>query len=171
MKIVHINESSFNRVLTEDEEKKELPFQTFYEEVLKFIKGLLNDPIGTKPSEILRDYGLHNGMLRKKLLDYGVITKEEDIREPYDETDGNQESRYYVSYKVPRENFKDKLRKLHSSLINVNEEITRDEINMMLNSPLTMGVVCNGNAPEYVKQATDIYNNKIKKNKKNETKN
>lgn len=116
MKIVHINESSFNRVLTEDEENKELPFQTFYEEVLKFIKGLLNDPIGTKPSEILRDYGLHNGMLRKKLLDYGVITKEEDIREPYDETDGNQESRYYVSYKVPRENFKDKLRKLHNSL-------------------------------------------------------
>ena len=170
MKIVHLNESSFNRVLTEDEEKKELPFQTFYEEVLKFIKGLLNDPIGTKPSEILRDYGLHNGMLRKRLLDYGVITKEEDIREPYDETDGKQESRYYVSYKVPRENFKDKLRKLHSSLVNVNEEITRDEINMMLNSPLTMGVVCNGNAPEYVKQATDIYNNKIKKNKKYETK-
>ena len=86
MKIVHLNESKFNAIL---EEKKELPFQTFYEEVLKFIKGLLNDPIGTKPSEILRDYGLHNGMLRKKLLDYGVITKEEDIRELYDETDGN----------------------------------------------------------------------------------
>ena len=103
MKIVHLNESSFNRVLCE-EENKELPFQTFYEEVLKFIKGLLNDPIGTKPSEILRDYGLHNGMLRKRLLDYGVITKDEDIREPYDETDGNQESRYYVSYKVYRTN-------------------------------------------------------------------
>lgn len=185
MKIVHINESKFNAIL---EEKKELPFQTFYEEVLKFIKGLLNDPIGTKPSEILKEYGLHNGMLRKKLLDYGIIKKEEDIREPYDETNGNQESRYYVSYKVPRDNFnaiktdidgvatietiiKDKLRKFHNSLLNVNENITRDEINMMLNSPLTMGVVCNGNAPEYVKQATDIYNNKIKKNKKYETKN
>ena len=121
MKIVHLNESSFKRVLTE--EKKELPFQTFYEEVLKFIKGLLNDPIGTKPSEILRGYGLHNGMLRKKLLDYGVITKEEDIREPYDETDGNQTSRYYVKYSVPRENFKDKLRKLHGNLVS-NEKIS-----------------------------------------------
>ena len=126
MKIVHINESSLNRLLIEDEEKKELPFQTFYEEVLKFIKGLLNDPIGTKPSEILRGYGLHNGMLRKKLLDYGVITKEEDIREPYDETDGNQESRYYVSYKVPRENFKDKLRKLHSSLTAIAESYNNE---------------------------------------------
>ena len=176
-----MNESSFNRVLVEDE-KKELPFQTFYEQVLDFIKGLLNDPIGTKPSEILRDYGLHNGMLRKTLLDYGVIKKEEDIREPYDETNGKQTSRYYVSYKLPRDNFnviktdidgvetietiiKHKLRKLHSSLSNVNEEITRDEINMVLNSPLTMGVVCNGNAPEYVKQTTDIYNNKIKNRK------
>ena len=181
MKIVHINESSFNRVLTEDEEKKELPFQTFYEEVLKFIKGLLNDPIGTKPSEILMDYGLHNGMLRKKLLDYGVITKEEDIREPYDETDGNQESRYYVKYCVPRENFKDKLRKLHSNLTSIQEayhthkglmlhnnelgnDLTmRGQIDTMLASPLTMGVISSEDAPEYVKQATDIYNNKIKK--------
>jgi hypothetical protein len=113
MKLIHLSESRFNTIL---EEKKELPFQTFYEEVLKFIKGLLNDPIGTKPSEILREYGLHNGMLRKKLLDFNVISKEEDIREPYDETDGNQTSRYYVKYSVPRENFKDKLRKLHTSL-------------------------------------------------------
>lgn len=163
MKLIHLSESRFNTIL---EEKKELPFQTFYEEVLKFIKGLLNDPIGTKPSEILREYGLHNGILRKKLLDFNVIAKEEDIREPYDETDGKQTSRYYVKYSVPRENFKDKLRKLYGVLFNVNENITRDEINMMLNSPLTMGVVCNGNAPEYVKQATDIYNNKIKNRKK-----
>lgn len=180
MKIVHLNESKFNAIL---EEKKGLPFQTFYEEVLKFIKGLLNDPIGTKPSEILRDYGLHNGMLRKKLLDYGVITKEEDIREPYDETDGNQESRYYVSYKVPRENFKDKLRKLHSSLTSIaeayhtskglmlhnnelgNDLTMRGQIDTMLASPLTMGVISSEDAPEYVKQATDIYNNKIKNRK------
>lgn len=183
MKIIHLRESSFDRVLFEDE-KKELPFQTFYEEILKFIKGLLNDPIGTKPSEILKSYGLHNGMLRKRLLDYGVIKKEEDIREPYDETDGNQKSRYYVKYSVPRENFKDKLRKVHSNLMAVqeayhtsnglmlhNNELNNDlnmrgEIDTMLNSPLTMGVVSSEDAPEYVKQATDIYNNKIKNRKK-----
>ena len=184
-KLIHINESSFNRILVseEDENKKELPFQTFYEEVLKFIKGLLNDPIGTKPSEILRDYGLHNGILRKKLLDYDVIKKDEDIREPYDETDGRQESRYYVKYSVPRENFKDKLRKVHSSLTSIqeayhthkglmlhNNELCNDlkmrgEIDTMLASPLTMGVNSSEDAPEYVKQATGIYNNKIKNRK------
>lgn len=116
MKLIHINESSFNRILAEEEEKKEIPFQTFYEEILKFIKGLLNDPIGTKPSETLTSYGLDGKTLRNKLCDFDVIKKKEDIREPYDETDGKQKSRYYVSYSVPRENFKDKLRKLHNSL-------------------------------------------------------
>lgn len=118
-KIIHINESSFKRlILKEEEGKKEIPFQTFYEEVLKFIRGLLNDPIGTKPSEELTSYGITDKELRKQLCDYGVITKKEDIREPYDETTGKKTSRYYVSYSVPRENFKDKLRKLHNNLQN-----------------------------------------------------
>lgn len=113
MKVIHLNETKFKAVL---KEKKELPFQTFYEEILKFIKGLLNDPIKAKPSDILLSYGLDNSLLRKKISDYGIAVKEEDIREPYDETNGKQTSRYYVSYKVPRENFKDKLRKLHGDL-------------------------------------------------------
>ena len=166
MKKVHINESSFKRLLYEEQNKKELPFQTFYEEMLAFIKGLLNDPIkaqSTSPSETLKAYGLDSKKLREKLCDFDIIKKKEDIREPYDESEGKQKSRYYVSYSVPRDNFKDKLRKLHRSLSSVNENITRDEINMMLNSPLTMGVACDENTPKYVKQATDIYNNKIKK--------
>ena len=58
------------------------------------------------------------------------------------------------------------IRKLYNDFFNINENITRDEINMMLNSPLTMGVISDDRAPEYVKQATDIYNNKINKNRK-----
>ena len=114
MKIIHINESQFKALIRE--ESDELPFQTFYEETLKFIKGILNDPIGAKPSDILVSHGLDGKKLRKKLCDYGVIKKDEDIREPYDETSGKQTSRYYVKYSVPRENFKDKLRKLHGEL-------------------------------------------------------
>lgn len=113
MKIIHINESKLNKIF---EEKKELPFLTFYEEVLKFVKGLLNDPINTKPSDTLISYGIHNGDLRKKLYDYNVITKDENIDEPFDETTGDRTSRYYVSYKVHKENFKDKIRKLYNDL-------------------------------------------------------
>lgn len=126
MKKIHINESKFSKIF--EGEKKELPFLTFYDEVVKFIKGLLNDPIGTKPSDILISNGIHNGYLRKKLYDYNVITKDEDIDEPYDETTGYKTSRYYVSYKVHKENFKDKLRKLYSDLFTANEDITSDKI-------------------------------------------
>ena len=58
------------------------------------------------------------------------------------------------------------IRKLYNDFFGINENITRDEINMMINSPLTMGVISDESAPEYVKQATDIYNNKINKNRK-----
>lgn len=183
MKIIHINESQFKALIME--ESDELPFQTFYEETLKFIKGILNDPIGAKPSDILVSHGLDGQELRKKLCDYGVIKKDEDIREPYDETSGKQTSRYYVKYSVPRENFKEKLRKLHGNLTSVNEahhtskglmlhnnELGNDlkmrgEIDIMLNSPLTIGVISDESSPTYIKQATDIYNNIIKnKNRK-----
>jgi hypothetical protein len=39
----------------------------------------------------------------------------------------------------------------------------RGQIDTMLNSPLTMGVISDESAPEYVKQATEIYNNKLNK--------
>jgi hypothetical protein len=61
---------------------------------------------------------------------------------------------------------KEKVRKLYNNYFGVNENITRYEIDMMLNSPLTMGVISDGSAPTYVKQATDIYNNIINKKKK-----
>lgn len=194
MKLVHINESTFNRLL---EDNRKPPFQTFYEEVMKFIREMFKDPIGAVPSDLLKSNGLHNGELRKKLYDYGIITKDEDIREPYDERNGYQQSRYYVKYdwtddvrKAMKDTrrmnnpLKEKVRKLYNNYFGVNEsyhtpnglmlhdnELSNDlnmrgEIDTMLNSPLTMGVVSDESAPTYIKQATDIYNNIINKKKK-----
>lgn len=194
MKLVHINESTFNRLL---EDNRKPPFQTFYEEVMKFIREMFKDPIGAVPSDLLKSNGLHNGELRKKLYDYGIITKDEDIREPYDERNGYQQSRYYVKYdwtddvrKAMKDTrrmnnpLKEKVRKLYNNYFGVNESYhtpnglmlhnnelgndlnMRGEIDTMLNSPLTMGVVSSESAPTYVKQATDIYNNIINKKRK-----
>ena len=117
MKRIHIKESTFNRLLFEDNNDDELDFKTFYDNVLVFIKGLLNDPINTKPNETLQSYGITNGDLRKKLCDFGVLSKKEDIREPYDDSSGKQESRYYMSYKLSTDNFKEKLRQIHREII------------------------------------------------------
>lgn len=95
MKLIHINEAVFNRLL---EDNRRPPFQDFYDSVVAFIEGMRKDPIGTVPNELLKGCGLHNGELRKKLYDYGIITKDERIDEPYDETTGRQQSRYYVTY-------------------------------------------------------------------------
>lgn len=105
-----------NKKTEKKDEEETPPFLTFYEEVLKFVKGLLNDPINTKPSTKLKSYGITNGELRQKLYDYDVITKKENIDEPFDETSGKKVSRYYVSYKVHKENFKDKIRKMYNDL-------------------------------------------------------
>lgn len=112
MKIIHLNESKLNLL----EDKKKLAFKDFYDEVLDFIKKLLKDPINAKPSELLQSYGLTNSELRKKLSDYGVIEKKEDVREPYDETNGKQESRYYLSYKLITKAFVNKIVKLGKDL-------------------------------------------------------
>ena len=102
-RIIHINEDRYNDI-------KPLPFLDFY-----------NDPIGTKPSETLERYGLTNGELRKLLLDYDIITKKENITEPFDERDGKMVSKYSVSYKVPKENFKNKIRNLHKAIFPIDE--------------------------------------------------
>lgn len=115
MKKVYIDE---NKIQTIKENEEPLPFQTFFEEIVKFIKDLLNDPIYAKPSEMLITHGITNKLARNELTDASVIVKSENIDEPFDETKGKKVSRYYLSYKVPKENFKDKLRKCYKKMAN-----------------------------------------------------
>jgi hypothetical protein len=178
MKLVYIKESKVD-VLRESEE--ELTFWRFFVEVKKFITELLTDPIHARPSVVLVSHGLDNDTLRKKLQDEAVIVKSENIDEPHDEITGKIESRYYLSYKVPKKDFKKKLRRLYQKYVEskVNESFhtpnglmlhdnelgnninMRGQIDQMLNSPLTMGVACDERAPQYVKDAVKIYNDKI----------
>ena len=193
MKLVHINESVFNRLL---EDNRRPPFQDFYESVVSFITDMFKDPIGAIPNELLKSNGLHNGELRKLLYDKGIITKDERIDEPYDERTGRQQSRYYVKYNwtddvkksIKDQNrmnnpLKEKIRNIYNEYFNISESYhtpnglmlhnnelgndlnMRGQIDTMLNSPLTMGVVSDERAPEYIKQATNIYNNKLNKRK------
>ena len=119
MRKVYLKESSVEMLAS----KKPLTFLKFYNELIKFIRGLLNNPIDTRPSELLVSNGFPNGKLRHLLVQFGIVKKSEDIDEPINDESGKQESRYHLSYKVPKENFKDKIRKLYHS-----EKL--DEINL-----------------------------------------
>ena len=110
MRLVYIKESKVG-ILKESEE--EFTFFRFFVELKKFIKDLLIDPIHARPSKELISHGLNNDVLRTKLNDEGIIVKKEKIDEPHNEATGEIESRYYLSYKVPKKDFKKKLRRLY----------------------------------------------------------
>jgi hypothetical protein len=117
MRIVYINENSIPEVkkLIEESEEK-MSFLFFFENVRDFIKDLLTDPIGAVPSKELRIRGLGNGKLRKMLRDANILIKKEDIDELDNEETGKLESRYFLSYKVPKKNFKKKIRRLYQKI-------------------------------------------------------
>lgn len=114
MKVVHINESKL-RMLVESNEY--LSFDEFFEETKKFLEGILKDPIGTEPSEVLKSHGLTNGKFRNILCNKNLLSKKERIDEPYDEETKEKTSRYYATYTLKElETVKDKLRKLYDEL-------------------------------------------------------
>ena len=121
MRKVYINEDSIPEVkkLIEESEEK-MSFLYFYEQIRDFIKDLLNDPMGAVPSKPLRIRGLHNGKLRKMLRDANIIQMKEKIDEPHSEETGEIESRYYLSYKVPKKDFKKKIRRLYQKVFENN---------------------------------------------------
>lgn len=114
MKLIYLSEEKYSRLLNEI---TEIPFNRFYRQMVSFIQGLLRDPISTKPSAELCNLGLYNGLLRQKLIDYDIISKVEDIDEPYDEETHKQISRYHLSYKVHRNGFKNKIRKFYNDFL------------------------------------------------------
>jgi hypothetical protein len=121
VRIVYINEDSIPEVkhlLDESEEK--MSFLYFYEQIRDFIKDLLTDPMNAVPGKPLRIRGLHNGKLRKMLRDAGIIQMKEKIDEPHNEETGEIESRYYLSYKVPKKDFKKKIRRLYQKVFENN---------------------------------------------------
>ena len=116
MKKIIVNEEAL-KLLKESEE--EVTFFEFYNNVKDFLKQLLSNPCGAEPAEFFSIHGISKGGLKKILIDKGVITKKERIDEPFDEENGKQVSRYYVSYKIPRKDFKKKIMRVYQNLFEV----------------------------------------------------
>lgn len=94
-----------------------LSFDEFFEETIKFLEGILKDPIGTEPSEVLKAHGLSNGKFRNILCDKNILSKKERIDEPYDEETKKKTSRYYATYTVKTlETLKGRLNDLYDEL-------------------------------------------------------
>lgn len=96
------------------ESQEEVTFFEFFNEIKKFIAKLLDDPINAMPSDFLVSHGFNCKDLKNKLISLNIIKRNESIDEPVNE-DGEAESTYHVSYKVPKQGFKRKIRRLYQN--------------------------------------------------------
>ncbi len=126
---IYLNENKL--ILLKESENDEVTFFKFFTEVKNFIKDLLDDPIGAKPSGFFKNYGISKSILLNKMMDRDIISKKENIDEPND-ADGKMKSMHYLQYRVPRKNFEQKIKRLYSYFFengkkkNINESIFDD---------------------------------------------
>ena len=107
---IYINESQL-QVLKES--TKEVTFESFFNNVKSFLSELLTDPLNAKVSDLFTSHGHSQKDLLKKMIDRGLITRKENIKElPY-EPNGKKEAKMIIKYSVPRKNFDKKMRRLY----------------------------------------------------------
>lgn len=111
MKIVYLNESQINEI------KEQVTFFSFQNNVIVFLKALLNDPINAQVTNFFRNNGINKSSLLKMLLKKNIIEKKEKITE----IDGK--SVYSVQYKIPKRNFRLKLKRLYQSYFENNRTV------------------------------------------------
>lgn len=108
---IYINEDKL--VLIKENEEENVTFYKFFTEVKNFIQDLLDDPINAKPSEFFKNHDISKSLLLNKMIDRDIVTKHENIDEPYD-ADGNKKSMHSIQYRVPKKNFEQKIKRLYS---------------------------------------------------------
>lgn len=101
-KIIYITESQLNEL------KEQVTFFEFKNKLIDFLKQLLDDPINATMDEFFRTNGISRNFLIKMLIKRDIIERNES----FDEVDGK--SVYHVQYKVPKANFKTKIKRLYT---------------------------------------------------------
>lgn len=163
MKTIIINERQA-RLLKENFEamNEEVTFFAFLSHTKAYIKKLLTDPINAQPDAFLIANNLNGEKLLTHLLNNGIIERDEKIRSNEDKDE------FVIKYKVPRQNFERKMKRLFSQIFeknvteNIEEEIlTEDgEGAMGGDGGATSANACNASAP-----VTKLFGTLIRKTK------
>lgn len=113
MKTIYVN----NKVLQEavDYLNDEITFFGFISHVKHFLKQLLLSPSTADIDEYLKKHGLDRKELVNLFIEKGVVEKETKI-----ENKGDKD-KFILTYKIPKQNFERKLRRIYISLFEKNE--------------------------------------------------
>lgn len=109
-KIIVISESVFNQL--KESSEMEMTEYKFMSNIKNFLSELLSDPINAQPSFLLISNGFNRSKLIQLLLHNNIIIKDEKICDK-DENNQPKTATMKVKYKVPKKDFKHKLKKLY----------------------------------------------------------
>lgn len=129
-KIIYIKESTLREL------KEQVTFYEFKNKLIYFLKDLLNDPINSSVDNFFKDNGISKSLLIKMLLKKNIIERSEK----FEEEDGK--SIYKLQYKIPKANFKTKVKRLYSYFFE--RDIESDGIDNMINDEVIAETDCAG---------------------------
>lgn len=112
MKTVYLTEKQI-RLL--QEKKEEITFYEFVIGIKSFLKDLLKKPADATPSDLFTRNHISKKELLNKMTDLGLIKRTDRIDEVPIEED-KQVAKRYVTYKVPKSRFKEKVKELYKDL-------------------------------------------------------
>lgn len=107
---------------------EEVTFHAFMSHVKDYLKKLLTNPIGAQPDAFLKANGLGGEKLLSKLLDKDIIIKKTKIV-------SEGKDRFEISYKLPRNNFERKMRRLYAELFDDDSKKINENVNGELLAP------------------------------------
>lgn len=116
---IYINEKQIDAL------KDEITFYEFMSSIKEFLKQLLKKPSDIKlPSLLQKIYGNKEDLI-KQMKDIGLIKSSEKItEEPVDESKHpygkKMVAKHYITYKIPRARFKEKLEQLYNDIKETN---------------------------------------------------
>ena len=120
-KKVIMNASSLGMIMEEinGRNASEMTFYAFNYAIRKFLSILLKDPVNAQPEDELRNRGFSRGKLIRILLSNGILQKDSKIVDT-DEYGNPVTASMDIKFKVPREDFERKMKKLYIRLFERN---------------------------------------------------
>ena len=114
-RIIKIDESMY-RLIKEEAEMTEYRFTS---NLKSFLRQLLDDPVNAQPTELFKMYGYSRSKLINMLIRNGIVEKDEKISDK-DENGEPKTATMMVKFKVPKKDFKHKIKKLYIKLFERN---------------------------------------------------
>lgn len=94
----------------------------FVNNVGKFLEALLQDPVNSKPSDVLAMNGLDRDTLLKQLVERGIVKRDSSIND-------KEKPVFKVKYSVPRSGFLRKVNKMYMDFFGENVDIDKKPVN------------------------------------------